>query len=60
MTPIDVWTAMEQDDHGLYLEGRLSDTRGNEAYALLWDRALTGLSIGYIPRTQIHPRHQAG
>lgn len=51
MMPIGVWTSMMEDDHGLLVEGRLSDTpRGNEAYTLLKDRALRGLSIGYIAR----------
>ncbi len=51
MMPIGVWTTMMEDDHGLLVEGRLSDTpRGNEAYTLLKDRALRGLSIGYIAR----------
>lgn len=51
MMPIGVWTKMEEDDDGLYVEGRLSDTpRGNEAYTLLRDKALTGLSIGYRAR----------
>lgn len=49
--PIGVWTSMEEDSHGLKVEGRLSDTpRGNEAYTLLKDGALTGLSIGYMTR----------
>jgi len=51
MMPIGVWTSMMEDDHGLLVEGRLSDTpRGNEAYTLLKDRALRGLSIGYVAR----------
>lgn len=51
MMPIGVWTSMMEDDHGLVVEGRLSDTpRGNEAYTLLKDKALRGLSIGYVAR----------
>lgn len=51
MMPIGVWTAMQEDSKGLRVEGRLSDTpRGNEAYALLKDGALKGLSIGYKAR----------
>lgn len=51
MMPIGVWTSMLEDDHGLVVEGRLSDTpRGNEAYILLKDKALRGLSIGYVAR----------
>jgi HK97 family phage prohead protease len=51
MTPIGVWTEMREDDHGLYVEGKLADTeRGREAYSLLKMQprpALNGLSIGY-------------
>lgn len=51
MMPIGVWSKIEEDDHGLRVEGRLSDTpRGQEAYTLLKDKALTGLSIGYRAR----------
>jgi HK97 family phage prohead protease len=46
--PIGVWTAMAEDEKGLKVEGYLSDTpRGQEAYTLLKDKALSGLSIGY-------------
>lgn len=49
--PIGVWTTMREDEKGLYLEGRLSDTpRGLEAHTLLKDGALSGLSIGYVTR----------
>lgn len=54
MTPIGVWTALEEDDKGLRVEGKLADTpRGREAYTLLKMAprpAITGLSIGYIAR----------
>lgn len=47
--PIGVWTAMSQDTHGLLVQGKF--TKGvqvaDEAYALLKDGALDGLSIGY-------------
>jgi len=47
--PIGVWTSMSEDGHGLLLNGKL--TKGvqcaDEAYALLKDGALDGLSIGY-------------
>lgn len=47
--PIGKWLSMEEDEHGLKVDGILSDTdRGREAYTLLKDGALTGLSIGYI------------
>lgn len=51
MMPIGVWTSMVEDELGLRVEGRLSDTdRGQEAYILLKDGALSGLSIGYEVR----------
>jgi HK97 family phage prohead protease len=49
--PIGVWTTMREDEKGLFVEGRLSDTpRGLEAHTLLKDGALSGLSIGYVTR----------
>ena len=60
MMPIGVWSKLEQDEHGLLVEGRLSDTpRGNEAYTLLKDKALGGLSIGYVAR-DFTPGKKAG
>jgi uncharacterized protein len=51
LMPIGTWLSLEEDDYGLAVEGRLSDTpRGNEAYQLLKDGALTGLSIGFVTR----------
>lgn len=54
LTPIGVWTEMEEDDHGLLITGKLADTvRGREAYGLLKMTprpALNGLSIGYYAR----------
>lgn len=47
-TPVGVWTAMEEDSKGLYLEGRFSNTpKGNELYELYKDNALDSFSIGY-------------
>ncbi|MNJ08729.1 Caudovirus prohead protease [compost metagenome] len=47
-TPVGVWTAMEEDAKGLYLEGRFSNTpKGNELYELYKDNALDSFSIGY-------------
>jgi len=52
LMPIGVWTKLEEDDKGLYVEGKLSDTpRGNEAYVLLKDGALDAMSIGYTAKT---------
>lgn len=48
--PIGVYTHMEEDEHGLYLEGRLlvdDDPLAKRAYAHLKAGSLTGLSIGY-------------
>lgn len=52
MTPIGIWTAMDEDEKGLRMEGKLAleTRRGAEAYALLKMTprpALNGLSIGY-------------
>lgn len=47
--PIGSYTAMKEDDKGLYVEGRinLGTARGREAYALLKAGDIDGLSIGY-------------
>jgi uncharacterized protein len=52
MTPIGVWTVLEEDEVGLKVEGVLATgtQRGREAYELLKMQprpALNGLSIGY-------------
>lgn len=53
MTPIGIWTAMEEDSHGLKVEGKLADTqRGRDLYTLMKMQprsAINGLSIGYTP-----------
>lgn len=47
-SPIGVYEEMREDETGLYVKGRLSDVqRGREAYTLLSDGALSGLSIGF-------------
>lgn len=55
MTPIGIWTEMEEDSIGLKVSGKLADTpRAREAYALLKmdpRPAIDGLSIGYIAKT---------
>ena len=50
--PIGVYTAMAEDDLGLKVEGQIamSTVRGAEAHSLLKMGALSGLSIGYMPR----------
>lgn len=54
LTPLGIWTGMEEDDKGLKVQGILAETvRGNEALALLKMKprpALSGMSIGYRAR----------
>ena len=48
--PVGVYTHLEEDDHGLYVEGQLlkDDVQlAKEAYALMNVGAVSGLSIGY-------------
>ena len=47
--PIGVYTEIREDSVGLYVEGRLNldVQQGREAYALLKQGALSGISIGY-------------
>ena len=49
--PIGVIERMFEDERGLYVEGRLlmSVAKAREAYALLKEKVVTGLSIGYSP-----------
>lgn len=53
LTPIGLWTDMEEDATGLYLKGKLAPTtRGTELHALMKMQprpAINGLSIGYVP-----------
>ncbi len=46
---IGVWTTIQEDSKGLYVEGKLLTdvTKAKEAQALIKERALDGLSIGY-------------
>lgn len=48
-SPIGVFSEIREDSVGLYVEGRLNldVQQGREAYALLKQGALSGLSIGY-------------
>lgn len=50
--PIGVYTAVREDNVGLYVEGKLAlkTTRGAEAYELMKMGAITGLSIGFVTR----------
>lgn len=56
--PIGVWTRLQQDDYGLYVEGRLAlgVALADEAYLLLKERALDGLSIGFRTIQAVHDR----
>ncbi|RKQ70130.1 HK97 family phage prohead protease [Oceanibaculum indicum] len=52
MTPIGVWTDLEEDEKGLKVEGKLAlnTSRGRDVYELMRMKprpALSGLSIGY-------------
>lgn len=49
--PIGVFDMIREDASGLYVEGRLllEVQRAKEAYALLKEGAVSGLSIGYSP-----------
>lgn len=54
--PIGVWTFMKEDATGLFVRGRLfinDIARAKEAYALVKNGALSGLSIGYRPEQAI-------
>jgi uncharacterized protein len=52
--PVGIWTELEEDTYGLRVMGKLADTqRGLDTYKLLSMTprpAITGLSIGFIPR----------
>lgn len=52
--PLGVFTSMAEDSIGLKVEGRiaLKTQRGAEAYELLKMKAISGLSIGFIPRDE--------
>lgn len=49
--PIGVLTELREDTHGLYVQGKLllNVQRAQEAYSLLKEGAISGLSIGYSP-----------
>ena len=49
--PIGVYESIREDDIGLWIEGRLllDLEKGKEAYILLKNQAIRGLSIGYMP-----------
>lgn len=53
LTPVGVWTALDEDNVGLKSEGTLAPTpRGTEIHTLMKMQprpAIDGLSIGYVP-----------
>lgn len=51
--PIGAWREMREDAHGLFVKGELflgDIPRAREAYRLLREKVVTGLSIGYRAR----------
>lgn len=50
-SPIGVYTEIREDEHGLYVEGKLAleTEKGREAYALMKMGWKAGLSIGFVP-----------
>jgi len=56
--PIGVYSAIREDQTGLYVEGRLAlkTTRGAEAYELLKMGAISGMSIGFMTREDSYDR----
>ena len=48
LPPVGTWTKMEEDEHGLLMEGRMLDTnRGVELYNCMKAGAVDSFSIGY-------------
>lgn len=54
--PIGIFTKIVEDEHGLFVEGKLllQVQRAQEAYALIRSGALKGLSIGFIVKQYDH------
>lgn len=52
--PMGVYTSMEEDSVGLKVSGQIAmkTQRGAEAYELMKLKAISGLSIGFIPREE--------
>ncbi len=57
--PIGRWLSLREDERGLVVEGRLTleVQKAREAYALLRDGALNGLSIGFQARRSEAGKH---
>jgi len=60
--PIGVWTHLEEDGQGLYVKGRLAlgVPRADEAYLLMRQGVIDGLSIGFRTIEAIRDKHQKG
>ncbi|MBY0501459.1 MAG: HK97 family phage prohead protease [Alphaproteobacteria bacterium] len=58
--PIGVWTHLLEDTQGLYVEGRLAlgVVKADEAYLLLKEGALDGLSIGFRTLKAVEEKDQ--
>jgi phage head maturation protease len=52
--PIGAWKEWQERPEGLFVKGRitLASPTGQEAHALARDGGLTGISIGYTPKTK--------
>ena len=60
--PIGAWREMYEDGHGLFVKGDLfvgDIARAREAYKLMKEKVVNGLSIGYRVR-QSHKDHKSG
>lgn len=55
-TPVGLWDQMEEDEYGLFVRGHLllNIPKGREAYILLKEGVVDGLSIGFLPRKSHH------
>lgn len=60
--PIGVWTHLEEDHQGLYVRGRLTlgVPKADEAYLLIKEKALEGLSIGFRPIEAVSAKNFKG
>jgi HK97 family phage prohead protease len=60
--PIGIWHEIQENDHGLYVKGQLllELTQSREAYTLLKEGGIEGLSIGYRPVKTIPMTHGKG
>jgi HK97 family phage prohead protease len=59
--PIGLWKSIQENEHGLFVEGKLllEIRQGQEAYTLLKAGIVDGLSIGYdVIKAQRHNKHR--